>query len=309
MTLNKESSFENYSQVLNVFPKKKNTTFLTISGRKRKQPSPQKVFHKETSMQGYKCRSKTDKQDLLQEQAPELGSLKGDYNWNSVFDDFFGPSNTEVARATGLAVTKSSTATVPSDIITNLMGNNGPGPIQPLGTLILQGDNVEELNNENKFSTTGQNNNFDETDAWNRSDNEKEIFAYCNPDYSALSLDQINDEKDMDNLIDVGDIDLTITGRQIEPPAEWVPVSGDIDAILCEKQDHNLLKPDPTQHLHPLFVHSIGSLPSDRKTSCKPQHLQQPCSTSNDFGKKYSKFSTAEFFEEILFKPSHNKNV
>nr|CAB3246982.1 Orphan Fox-2 transcription factor protein [Phallusia mammillata] len=194
-------------------------------------------------------------------------------------------------------------------VSTPTQGNMLAGMMQgtePPNTVVSQGDNVGDLNNENKFIGSDQS---IELGTWNGSDVNDTMFSHCNDDYVSLDMGELSGGKEVDSLlIDVGDIDLTITGRQIEPPPEWVPVSGDIDAILCEKQEENLL--NTTEGLcsaedlsslldcginKSLFIHSGTQCQGEEKNhDCgSSQHLSQTTSSCQNY-KHHCALSTNE---------------
>ncbi|XP_076801422.1 uncharacterized protein LOC143445910 [Clavelina lepadiformis] len=270
----------------------------SLQSRKRKQTTPQKVVRRRNvkKRRDAKLLKTTNNRNLLQEQAPELGSLKGDFNWNSIFEEFF--TNQEAQ----LCVTPTSMASRSSchdevDIIGQFSDDVTSGAFLAHDEIILPHLPKTTVNDENQdvlasYTTSGGNNS---NSSWNTS-NDRDFSSTAKDDVqgdkpvvssdpqlgSDLKHEFENVEKDDFDTIDgflkdVGELDLTITGRQIEPPPEWVTECPDLDAILCEKQNDILFENMADVNLDPIF-HPLQSNDPDDQNS--------PRSRNNGRGRK-----------------------
>lgn len=269
MNFSKEQSRNSVNKTNNVFAQSADGGFLfptTTTGRKRKQTLPVKVVKK----RGKRTQSPSSVNDL-QDQAPELGSLKGDYSWMKLLSDDFADNENE-AKSKANAKTKSnrSQANNNSHIVDDFLSDvmltseiTDPRHInthnendenicstinsshhetieeEVISSLSpsewMKADNsIEDLTLSSIFGSNPKTNIFSDTsNALTPNDNNME-----EPSYQEYALD--NDESLDGFLKDVDSLDLTVTGKQIEPPAQWVPVGVSLDSILCEKQDDNL---------------------------------------------------------------------
>lgn len=249
------------------FEKDEGTTFLN---RKRKQTTPQKSVRRRTI--GAKKRRNNIRsagnRNLLQEEAPELGSLKGDFNWNTIFDEVFG------ATEAALSVTPTSLASRPStnegnesrEITSRLTDDVTNGTLLALDMLSLPDIPEPEINDENHDTPSALLDANKET-SWQIKSESRNIYPeekmhvttkpFPLPISKQIELPTLEDcdlffpesnEPEMDSL-NIDDIDLTITGKQIAPPEEWIPVSPDLEAILCETQNDEVLLQHPSDTL------------------------------------------------------------
>jgi len=73
-----------------------------------------------------------------------------------------------------------------------------------------------------------------------------------------LLFPEPGNDSDLDSisgfLKNVDDLDLTVTGRQIAPPPDWIPVSPDLEAILCETQNDDFDHPTSTLDVDNLLL-------------------------------------------------------
>jgi len=94
---------------VSILPKFESDEIPVFTNRKRKQTTPQKTVRRRNGSAKKRRNTKSaGNRNVLQEEAPELGSLKGEFNWNTIFDEFFG--TTEAA----ISVTPTSLASRPS---------------------------------------------------------------------------------------------------------------------------------------------------------------------------------------------------
>ena len=276
-----------------IFPKFDSDEAPHFSNRKRKQTTPQKSVRRwNSSAKKRRNNSKLNK-NLLQEEAPELGSLKGDFNWNTIFDEFFG------ATEAALSVTPTSLASRPStnegadsrDTIGQITDDVAAGALLALDMLSLPDLPEPGSNDENheKSGTAAKAENGKKGENTLRSQVEPKqeqivkltdkissdssgggdlpILEDCDflfPDSSTESdFESVNGFlKNVDNL------DLTVTGTQIAPPPEWVPVSPELETILCETQNDEIY-----EHPAPLDIDSLLSGASSASTPSTDQYL------------------------------------
>ena len=240
------------------------------SNRKRKQATPQRAVRRRTASAKKRRNNvrSAGNRNLLQEEAPELGSLKGDFNWSTIFDEFFG------ATEAALSITPTSLASRPStnegnesrDANVHVNDDVTNGTLLALDMLSLPDLPEPATNDENhEIPATFQESNnvlpwqvISDTTAVNLDDKDQKIEEKPAPPGSKpLELPTFQDcnlflseseAPDIESL-NVDDIDLTITGKQISPPEEWIPVSPDLESILCETQNDEIIFQHPSETL------------------------------------------------------------
>ena len=246
--------------ILPKFETDESTVYFT--NRKRKQTTPQKNVRRRNG--SAKKRRNTTKsagnRNLLQEEAPELGSLKGDFNWNTIFDEFFGTADG------ALSVTPTSMASRPST--NESRGTAGQSTEDLTSAAMLSLDMLSLPDLPEPMATSGDENVSSSnvtsqaqtvpTSSWQVFNKNPEVFNKNGNNESNQAKDSASagdlplleecdllfpDATDSDSdilsgfLKNVDDLDLTITGTQIAPPEDWIPVSPDLEAILCETQN------------------------------------------------------------------------
>jgi len=195
-----------------------------------------------------------DDKNLLQEQAPELGSLKGDFNWNSIFDDFFGATEGALS-ITPTSLSSTTTASTPSNLDSGRSSISKVTSIHHTGSVSWSESKVNDENQDASLSCL-----IDQTVESPWSLLHDDLTPLCKPpsppehaagqsssadDFFIEGPGEPQDRKAKQTFFeDVCDIDLTITGKHISPPEGWTPVTADLSDILCEKHDENLFLPN-----------------------------------------------------------------
>jgi len=255
------------------------STALSILNRKRKQTAPQKIVNKNNNLKHSRKNSNSELSSLLEEfsdsnplkeQAPELGSLKGDFNWTTVFDDF-GTDNIMTDAQTNSSCVKSLnspllTPNTLNDSATSFFSN-------ALNNLASSGTKIQQKNIKYTTELEKNDNIIPNNENFNLLAEDKSIFT------SSFSLENslpfqndidkfiINDSifhsisdisgndttidglvpDSRNNSVSIDDffqgksgLDLTVQGHQITAPPYWTPVEGHLDSILRENHESNL---------------------------------------------------------------------
>nr|XP_026694096.1 transcription factor protein isoform X1 [Ciona intestinalis] len=193
-----------------------NVDFLdSASNRKRKQVAPQKVIRRKNTKKRRNINENSSpvSPNLLEEEAPELGSLKGDFNWNSILDGLFPTSPGDLSLS-------ANEEKVCNEFLTkhdgSMFAHNGFN------------DNVNKENGDNGLLP--------------------HLHEQCEDGYFPFTDTSTEETKYFKEFLDEkNELDLTVTGHQIEIPSEWEPVTSTLNDILCEKQDDNVAGFSQTQ--------------------------------------------------------------
>lgn len=248
--------------------------------RKRKQTMPQKIvrLHKGKRRRGAHQNEnqlstlldQLEENPLRDQASQEVGPLKGDFNWTTVFDDFGSGTGGDTLLDTGTAPLLSPTQLSLNDSASSLfnlafgslVSGTGAGRLAPSG----RGES-----NENLFTVGADAADFAPplTASYVESD---EMSASGSPhqddmdkllmgdsffqsladdvagldDHPSISIDEFFHAACSSSSSTSGagggggGLDLTVQGHGISAPPHWAPVGADLETILCESQDSNL---------------------------------------------------------------------
>ena len=206
----------------------------------------------------------------LKEQAPELGSIKGDFNWTTVFDDF-GTDNimTDAQTNSSCVKTLNSPLLTPNtlnDSATSFFNN-------ALNNLATSGTKIQLKNSQYIADSQKNDNLIPNNENFNLLADDKSIFTSSFnletslPFQSEMDKFILNDSifqsisdisgtdattdglvpDSRNNSVSIDDffqgksgLDLTVQGHQITAPPYWTPVEGHLDSILRESHESNL---------------------------------------------------------------------
>ena len=257
-------------------PKFETEEIPVFTNRKRKQTTPQKTVRRR-SESAKKRRNNTKSagiRNLLQEEAPELGSLKGEFNWNTIFDEFFGsteaaisvtptslasrPSTNESRGATGQSTEDLTANTLLSLDMLSLPDLPEPSEIDENNTTSLP--NASQTSQTPSWPHTSKNGPHIKQESNKIHDIKTPsvvcdlpLLEDCDLLFPATEID--SDLDSISGLLKNGDnLDLTVTGTQIAPPADWIPVSPDLEAILRETQNDDFVHPTSTAEVENLLL-------------------------------------------------------
>ena len=228
---------------------------MNLLNRKRKQTMPQKIVRlcHEQKRKRYNNTDLTLSLDQLEDlnpfrdQASEVGSLKGDFNWNTIFDDFTSDNLLNESSISSSNNSSSSQSVTSPDLQTassffslafsNLTSNRSNKSQLTFSELDQNSNNNENLN---LFA----NDDFN-TNSYDAGQDEMEKLLNGDSMFNSISdmdsnVEMINDESISINEFFPGALDLTVQGHHITAPAEWEPVGTGLETILCESQDNNL---------------------------------------------------------------------
>lgn len=226
------------------------------AGQKRKQATPQKIAKSKKSKQQ---QQQAGKINLFEDQAPELGSLKGEFTFTNILEEMrlnssHGGSSVNSSlslpntpnlaasrRSRGNApVPSTSAATTSNDgLFTDVMlpidpsllltSSGGSGHIPRLSSpLNLDVDTVPHDLIDEFFNTTDKH-----VRASMESIGKRRGTALNTPTFELDS-----DDFDLNLSKSVEALDLTVTGSKIEPPDGWIPDPTTLEMVLGEKQDN-----------------------------------------------------------------------
>lgn len=260
------------------------------------------------------------KVNLLEDQAPELGSLKGDFNWGTILDEIFDGSNAGSSVNSSLSMSLTPTPSVSrkkasgAPVTTTLIRSNEG----IFSDIMLSSEMDIARSHESRSIRNGlPTNNSDTRRATLRSPPLQLMMSSSSTDWiksEKIDVDHIDpslfvNDKHADGLQqeprqngeplhtptlteveldlcgflkDVEALDLTVTGKQIEPPENWEP----IERILCEKQEENLGIEFPSSSNDQYLTRSpMSSLNTDenspRGQSKKKKSRRRPGSASS----------------------------
>jgi len=245
----------NFSSHKGVFGSDFNRASMNLLNRKRKQTMPQKIVRlcHEQKRRRYNNTDLTLSLDQLEDlnpfrdQASEVGSLKGDFNWNTIFDDFTSDNLLNESSISSSNNSSSSQSVTSPDLQTassffslafsNLTSNRSNKSQLTFSELDQNSNNNENLN---LFA----NDDFN-TNSYDAGQDEMEKLLNGDSMFNSISdmdsnVEMINDESISINEFFPGALDLTVQGHHITAPAEWEPVGTGLETILCESQDNNL---------------------------------------------------------------------
>ena len=227
----------------------------SAASRKRKQTSPQKLIRRRGSAKKRRENVKTNRhQNLLQEEAPELGSLKGDFNWNTIFDEFFGDNDEDLSITPTSLVSRLSTHDDGHEVTSRFSDDVASVSLLSQDLLILP--DLPDTNNESCRITF-------ETNKKAPKKSSKDILLNS-PHNAALSRIPLNftptDQKntnvqkstqnlDHDSfkafLEEVGELDLMVVGQQVVPTPSCVSECTELEDLLCGSSSTPVLTSSP----------------------------------------------------------------
>lgn len=180
------------------------------------------------------------------EHAPELGSLKGDFNWGSIFDDLLSGDCLETP-----SVSSSSTRLPTSTLTSSTDSRTYSAEEDPIATFLLRDPALlssgrSDSNNENAdlllhtvpTSVASNKMKLEPPPLLDMEDYQTSTFDEY--DFSEHFPKSNSLNSSLTDIFQTHDVDLTITGHHIAEPPDWIPAGADLDAILCETNDLNL---------------------------------------------------------------------
>ena len=208
---------------------------LSLAGRKRKQASPQKLVRRRSgaAKKRRNAGKATGNQNLLKEEAPELGSLKGDFNWNTIFDEFFGANDTELSL---------TPASVPPKTQCHGNGVNGPFADDVVSGSLLAHDllvlpDLPDTNCSNSVKSTSSGLKKDSAQ-W-QSPNDCNLHPTNNEflDHAiSSSLSSVADQNINEFMKEV-EFGLTVTSKQVDPSTSWLPECSELEELLNQNTE------------------------------------------------------------------------
>ena len=250
----------------------------SFSNRKRKQTTPQKLVRRRNGAAKKRRNSHrtTEIQNLLQEEAPELGSLKGDFNWNTIFDEFFGGVDTDLS-------------TTPTSLASRASSNDGSDNREAVGRFsddvvtgsLLAHDILISPECENSKAVSASSRS--KTQTWHSPNdcslhptNENRCFVQKSNVQSTreqvssskeCNMNVYNTTRNNDHdsiacfLNEAPQLDLSLTEPHVETTTTWDFFGPDLDGVLREKASKNHLEPFcPTDEIDRLFSSSSENL-------------------------------------------------
>ena len=235
-----------------------------LCGRKRKQASPQKLIRRRNAGVKRRRAKSSRHQNLLQEEAPELGSLKGDFNWNSVFDEFFGTNDTQLSVTPTSLPSRSSTREV-SYATGRYSDDVVSGSLLAHDMLLLP--DLPQTNIDTKATSFKP---LRRSASW-RSPNDctlhpgtplqppPSLVQHVPPKHQSSNLAE---ESIQGFLKEVEELDLSVTEKRSEPTNSWIPQCAELDEILRENQQSDLRMEGVSPEVERLFSSSTIDLNS-----------------------------------------------
>ena len=223
-------------------------------GRKRKQTAPQKLARRR-SMSAKKRRARLNgAQNLLQEEAPELGSLKGDFNWNTIFDNFFGTNDVELSVTPTSFHSRSSTREK-NDVTGRYSDDVVSGSLLAHDMLVLPDPHERNIQINSKSAPP---NLYKKPSKW-CSPNDCNLhpgnFQNCfsEPlfnDAFAISYDK---EDSIKEILEVDDLSSSLTGKRLGHQTSWMPQCADLDEILRDNKQSDISMEEISPEVERLF--------------------------------------------------------
>ncbi|XP_039272091.2 uncharacterized protein LOC120346425 [Styela clava] len=229
------------------------------AGQKRKQATPQKIAKSKKSKQQQQQQQlqqpKAEKINLFEDQAPELGYLKGEFTFTSILEEMrlngshcgsSVNSSLSLPNTPNLAASRKSRGNAPTSatmtsnesLFTDVML-----PIDPSLLLTSSGGSVH-IPNSSPLNLDMDTVPHDLIDDFFNTDKHARASIESLGRRRGTALNTPTFELDPNDDFDIGisksveALDLTVTGSKIEPPDGWIPDPTTLDLVLGEKQDN-----------------------------------------------------------------------